>query len=177
MRYDRTRGSTATDLVMSLGAPELARIFTAYGEEKKSWFIACAIVEARKETKIDTTGKLLTLIEGSSFDAKSPLRVFQALRIAVNEEFLHIEQSLSQALFLLRPGGLIMVISFHSLEDRLVKQFFASYLEDTIDEVTGQIREKAKYQKYTKKPIIPTEHEIHQNPRSRSAKLRIIQKI
>ena len=70
-----------------------------------------------------------------------------------------------------------MVITFHSLEDRLVKQFFAPYLEDRIDEVTGQIREKSHFKKYTKKPIIPREEEIAINPRSRSAKMRVIQKI
>ena len=70
-----------------------------------------------------------------------------------------------------------MVITFHSLEDRLVKQFFAKYLEDTIDDVTGRIIEKSQFAKYTKKPIIPTESEIAENPRSRSAKMRVIQKI
>jgi 16S rRNA (cytosine1402-N4)-methyltransferase len=70
-----------------------------------------------------------------------------------------------------------MVITFHSLEDRLVKQFFAKYLEDEIDQMTGQIREKSQFAKYTKKPIIPTQEEIYDNPRSRSAKLRVIQKV
>jgi 16S rRNA (cytosine1402-N4)-methyltransferase len=177
MRFDRTHGKTARDLVMTLDAPELARIFTLYGEEKKSWFIACEIIKQRKIENIDTTYKLLEIIRSSSFDQKSPLRVFQALRIAVNEEFAHIEDSLHVALSLLRPGGTIMVITFHSLEDRLVKHLFAPYLEDTIDEVTGQIREKAKFKKGTKKPIEPTEKEIYENPRSRSAKLRIIERV
>lgn len=177
MRFDRTKGKTASDVIMTLDAPELARIFTLYGEEKKSWFIASEIVKVRKTMNIDTTFKLLEIIKSSSFDQKSPLRVFQALRIFVNDEFGHIEDSLSQALSLLRPGGVILVITFHSLEDRLVKQLFAKYLEDEIDEVTGQIRVKSQFAKYTKKPIIPTEEEIFDNPRSRSAKMRVLEKI
>jgi 16S rRNA (cytosine1402-N4)-methyltransferase len=177
MRFDRTHGKTAEDIIHSLDAPELARIFSKYGEEKKSWFIADAIVKARKVARINTTQKLLHIIDVSSFDKKSPIRVFQALRIAVNEEFEHIEGSLRQAMELLNTWGIIMVITFHSLEDRLVKQFFAPYLEDVIDETTGQIREKAKYRKVTKKPIEPTSEEIMKNPRSRSAKLRVIERL
>lgn len=177
MRFDRRHGKTAADIINSLDEKELARIFTLYGEEKKSWFIALEIVKSRKIARIETTFEFLEIIKKSSFDPKSPLRVFQALRIYVNEEFSHIESSLAQALELLAPGGIIMVITFHSLEDRLVKQFFAKYLEDTIDDVTGRIIEKSQFAKYTKKPIIPTESEIAENPRSRSAKMRVIQKI
>ena len=104
MRFDRTKGKTAEDIIMNTEVNDLVRIFTLYGEEKKSWFIANAIIKARKESRIDTTGKLLALIEESSFDPKSPIRVFQALRIAVNDEFSHIESSLKDALTLLDTG-------------------------------------------------------------------------
>lgn len=176
MRFDRTRGRTAEDMIHTQDVWELARIFSLYGEEKKSWFIANAIVAERKKTRICSTMQLLRIIESSSFDKKSPIRVFQALRIAVNEEFSHIEHSLAQALENLAPGWICMVITFHSLEDRLVKHFFAPYLEDTVDEVTGQIRSRAKYRKLTKKPLEPSLEELHKNPRSRSAKLRIIER-
>ena len=177
MRFDRTHGRTATELIMQTDARELARIFSFYGEEKKPWFIAQAIEKIRKIESIDTTFKLLKIIEDSSYDPKSPTRVFQAIRIALNEEFEHINSSLHQALELLNIGWKILVITFHSLEDRIVKQLFAPYLEDQIDEVTGQIRIPARFRKYAKKPIVPTAVEIEENPRSRSAKMRVIERV
>lgn len=177
MRFDRKEWKTAADLIHTLDVRELSKIFTLYGEEKKSWFIAQAIVKAREKKKIETTFDLIDIIEKSSFDKKSSLRVFQAIRIALNEEFTHIESSLKQALELLTVWWKIAVITFHSLEDRLVKNIFAQYLEDTINETTGQIQIPSRYRKYTKKPLIPTDEEIHNNPRSRSAKMRIIERI
>lgn len=177
MRFDTTRGKTAADLIATLDARSLARIFDLYGEEKKSWFIAQAIVRARDEKALLSTFDLLEIISASSFDKKSPIRVFQALRIAVNEEFDHIERSLHAALNHLNVGGKIAVITFHSLEDRLVKQLFAQYLGDTIDDITGQIREPAHFRKYTKKPIEPSPEEIATNPRSRSAKMRVLERV
>ena len=177
MRFDRTTGQTAEDIVMRTDERGLMHIFTRYADEKKALFIARAICEKRKTEKIDTTAKLLKIIQDASFDAKSPPRVFQALRIAVNDEFWHIERSIAQAIRRLRVGGKIAVITFHSIEDRLVKNIFSEYTQDVIDDFTGQTRIPAPCRKYTKKPIEPTEEEIHENPRSRSAKMRILEKI
>ena len=136
MRFDRTTGRTAEDLVMLLPERELMQIFIRYADEKKALFIARAICERRKTEKIDTTFKLLRIIEDASFDAKSAPRVFQALRIAVNDEFGHIERSLVEVLRRLRVGGKIAVITFHSIEDRLVKSIFSEYTQDVIDDFT-----------------------------------------
>lgn len=173
MRFNRTTGRTARDIVMNESEEFLRKIFFDYADEKKAIFIARAIVETRKTLEIDTTFKLLEIIEKASFDKKSPIRVFQALRIAVNNEFNHIARSLEQAVKNLRIGGKIAVITFHSIEDRIVKKFFTPFLEGEIDDVTGQTITMPKLKKINKKPIIPTEEEISQNPRSRSAKLRV----
>lgn len=104
MRFDRTSGKTAEDIVHTFTERELMQIFLRYADEKKALFIARAIVKSRETTRIDTTDKLHAIIKAASFDPKSSLRVFQALRIAVNEEFSHIEESLEQAIAHLRIG-------------------------------------------------------------------------
>jgi 16S rRNA (cytosine1402-N4)-methyltransferase len=116
------------------------------------------------------------IIEESSHDPKSKIRVFQALRIEVNQEFEHIRASLHEAIQRLEVGGRIIVITFHSLEDRLVKHLFAEYEKDTIDEMTGNILTHGILRRVTKKPLIPREEEMIRNPRSRSAKMRIVEK-
>jgi 16S rRNA (cytosine1402-N4)-methyltransferase len=176
MRFDRSQGRTAEYYVNHLDLGELARTFTLYADEKKSLYIAQAILAARKIKPITTTKELLDIIYSSSFDPKSPIRVFQALRILVNAEFDHITCSLESAISLLAPGGQIAVITFHSIEDRIVKNIFAPYLIGTIDEITGQTIIPPRLQKTTKKPIEPTADEIHRNPRSRSAKLRVVER-
>jgi 16S rRNA (cytosine1402-N4)-methyltransferase len=177
MRFDRSTWCTAEDVVMKTPERELMQIFTRYADEKKSMFIAKAICEKRKSEKIDSTAKLLRIIEEASFDPKSPARVFQALRIVANDEFWHIERSLSQVLRRLRIGWKIAVITFHSIEDRLVKNIFSEYTHDIIDEFTWQTKIPAPFRKCTKKPIEPTDQEVHENPRSRSAKMRVLEKV
>lgn len=177
MRFDRTTWKTAEDLIRELDARSLMHIFSDYSDEKKAFFIANAIVEARKNNPIRTTADLLKIVSESSFDKKSPIRVFQALRIAVNKEFEHIEKSLTSAVNCLDIWWKIAIITFHSIEDRLVKHFFDPFTEPVCDPITWQIVSKPILKKVIKKPIEPTEKEIQNNPRSRSAKLRILEKI
>lgn len=169
MRYGDS-GLTAAEIVNSWSEDELFKIFKEFGEERFASRIARGIVSARKEKRIITTKDLAEAI-GASLPAGArhgrihfATRVFQALRIAVNDELGGLSEALEKSFRFLKPGGRIAVISFHSLEDRIVKIFFKD-------------REKSSEAKIvTKKPITPSELEINGNPRSRSAKLRIILK-
>ena len=176
MRFDRTQGRTARDLVMTLSEYELRDLMFRYADEKKAVHIARSIVEIRKTQSIDTTFDLLDIIKKASFDDHSPKRVFQALRIAVNAEFEHVEISIKKAIDQLAIWGYIAIITFHSIEDRIVKNLLTPYLTGTIDDITGQTIIPARLTKYNKKPILPTELEIDKNPRSRSAKLRVLKR-
>ncbi len=178
MRFNRTDDSpTAADFLARASEPEILRVLRDYGEEPKAFFIAKAVVETRKAYSLKTTGDFLKLIEEASFDPKSKTRAFQAIRIAVNDEFGSIEDSLRQAVELLRPEGRLSVITFHSLEDRLVKTVFKEFERDVPDELTGMPIVKALLKKAHKKPIEPNPEEVKNNPRSRSAKLRVCEKI
>jgi 16S rRNA (cytosine1402-N4)-methyltransferase len=164
MRMDVEGPLTAKMIVNKYPEKELARIFFEYGEERRSRQVAKAIVEARRKKPIETTFQLSKVIE--PFATKGKLHpstlVFQALRIVVNDELGQLERGLKSVIDLLNPGGRVAVISFHSLEDRIVK----NVLRD----------EKKRLEIVTKKPMIATAEEMKKNPRSRSAKLRVAEK-
>ncbi len=162
---------TAIDIVNSWGEENLANIIYGYGEERFSRRIAKGIVEARKKEKIASTWDLVKIIESSVPNVYRKQRLhfatktFQALRIAVNDELGTLQTGLEKGFDILKEGGRMSVISFHSLEDRVVKIFYKEKLKEG----------KAKL--INKKPIIPTDEEIRKNPRSRSSKLRVLEKI
>jgi len=153
----KKEGMSAEEIVNTYTKDELERIFKDYGEEKKARKIAEAILKARKEKPIKTTFELRNVL-AQNYHALP--RIFQALRIEVNKELENLRKTLSQALKVLKSGGRLLVISFHSGEDRIVKQFIKE--------------NKDKIEPLNKKPIVPEMEEIKQNPRSRSAKLRIL---
>lgn len=161
MRMDRELGVRALDLIKILTKGELNEIFSKLGEETRSWEISDAIVRARSVKPIETTGELAEIAFRVAGQSK---RVFQALRIVVNDELGAITQALPKALELLEENGRLCVISFHSLEDRIVKRKFLEFEEKKMGKVI------------TQKPIIPTEKEIEKNKRAGSAKLRIFKK-
>ena len=161
MRYDQTQELTAEGIVNSWSRDDLNRLLREYGEEHFSGEIAKAITETRKKQRITTTTQLADLIlklAGGRGHIHPATKTFQALRIAVNDEFGELTRGLTDLVELLKPGGRIAVITFHSLEDRIVKQF---------------MKESDLLEPLTKKPIIGSDEEVKINPRSRSAKLRI----
>lgn len=180
MRFDPRCGETAADLINCLPAEKLADILRRYGEEQRAWSIARAIVAQRPLT---TTRELATIVERvvrHGGRVHPATRTFQALRIAVNGELEALEETLPQTLNLLAPGGRVAVISFHSLEDRLVKRFMRRESQDCIcppDIPVCVCDHKASLQIVTDKPVRPSEEEVRHNPRSRSAKLRIASRL
>ncbi len=178
MRFDRTKWKTALDIINSYKKEDLRRIFLEYGEEPYCNQIAQKIVETRQKSKFETTKDLSDLIWKVSKFEKSKNRVFQALRIEVNNELENIETSIIDAITLLEKRGIIFVISFHSLEDRIVKNIFRKESRDCIcKDIVCTCKHKKTLKKLNKKPILPTEKEIQENPRSRSAKARFAEKI
>ncbi len=185
MRMDRNDPVTARDIVNRYSEEELKQIFYQYGEESKSSFIAKEIVKTRKEKEIVTTQELVHVIQNAVgahyFYQKHPERnIFQAIRIQVNEELKDLEMALEDAIDLLNPKGRIVVVTFHSLEDRIVKQTFKKYSE--VDEPWKglpniPLEHQPKLKLISKKPILPSEQELKENSRSKSAKLRIAERI
>lgn len=185
MRMNREDTKNAKEIVNNYSIEELADLFFTYGEEKMSNVIAKGIIKAREEKEIATTKELVSVILKSVgakyFNKEHPERkIFQAIRIEVNDELKVLESALLDAIDLLNDKGRIVVITFHSLEDRIVKKIFKNKSE--INEFVKGIPEiPLEYQPVikliTKKPIVPKEDEIKENSRSKSAKLRIVERI
>ena len=186
MRMDQRAAKTARDVVNTYSVEELKRILFTYGEEKFSARIAARIVAEREKAPIETTGRLSDIIksaipaaarEGGHHPAK---RSFQAIRIEVNSELDVILPAIHTAVDRMNPGGRIAIITFHSLEDRLVKQAFASLASGCTCPKSLPIcvcGKKPRVKIISKKPILPGEAELNENPRARSAKLRVAEKI
>jgi 16S rRNA (cytosine1402-N4)-methyltransferase len=182
MRMDSTSSQTAADLVNRLPEEELANLIYRYGEEHHSRRIARAIVKARPIRRTAELAQVVVRAAGYSRKDQAKIhpatRTFQALRIATNDELGALERVLPQAIARLNPGGRLAVISFHSLEDRIVKQFFQRESQDCIcppEQPICTCRHKATVNIITKRPIVPNLNEIDVNPRARSAKLRVVE--
>jgi len=182
MRFDPTSGKTAADIIRESSEQELARIIWEYGEEPKSRQIARAIKSIREP--VITTVQLVQAVESVYKGKRSRIhpatRTFQALRIAVNDELDALQEGLAGALRVLRVGGRLVVISFHSLEDRIVKHFMRERSKGCIcppEQLVCTCNHRPEIKVLTRKPIVPSEEEVKVNPRSRSAKLRAAEKL
>jgi 16S rRNA (cytosine1402-N4)-methyltransferase len=179
MRMDLRAGITAADILNTFDEKELADLFYRFGDERRSRQIARRIIETRTKSKILTSDQLVAVIRsvtGERYLVKSLARVFQALRIRVNEELDHLERALAFVPQILVPGGRFVIISYHSLEDRIVKRFLkresATRIRDDDPFARGDIERIPRFRMLTKKPVTASEWEHKINPRSRSAKLR-----
>ena len=187
MRFDTTRGVPASELLATLDADELAALFRKYGEEPSAWKIAKTIVAARSTAPIETAEELAQVVE--SVSPVNPrqrrrihpaTRVFQALRIAVNEELDALSEGLAAAVDLLRPGGRLVVLSYHSLEDRIVKRFFAAERRGCVCPPETPVcvcGHSPRLRLVTRPSMTPTDAEIDANPRARSARLRAVERL
>lgn len=176
MRFDTGEGTTAGEVVNRLSEKELAAILDRYGEERRARAVARAIVRERQKKRIETTRELAAIVARTigppgRWRIHPATRTFMALRIYVNGELESLERFIDESARFLAPGGRMVIISFHSLEDRIVKTSFRGL------SARGSDGQSSAFALLTKKPVTPDEREIAQNPRSRSAKLRAIQRI
>ena len=181
MRFGPQALMSAEEIINTFDERELADMIYRYGEDRDSRKIAKAIVASRP---LHTTRELVAVIEKASprrGDKLHPAtQTFQALRIAVNDELVAVERTLPQAVAALKPGGRCAVISFHSLEDRIVKEYFREQSKELINppyEQIYKVERKAVVELVNKKPILPSVEEIQENPRARSSKLRVVEKL
>ena len=180
MRMNERAGTTAADIVNNYSEERLADIFYLYGEMKNSRRLASALVKARASARILTINDLLTVVKPlmpREREKKDLARVFQALRIEVNHEMDALQEMLEAALKVLRPGGRLSVLTYHSLEDRMVKNFIRAGRIDGKVQQDFFGRRLTPWKAINNKVILPSEAEQESNPRSRSAKLRIAEKI
>lgn len=183
MRMDRRQDLHAAQVVNTYALKELEEILRTFGEEKHARRIASRIVERRQRGTLETTGDLASVVEsvvGTRFAVKSLARVFQALRIEVNGELDRLQQGLQQALDVVRNGGRIVVISYHSLEDRIVKNCFRDAARSVVPSGLKPVPDtliRPRIRILTKRPVEATTTEIRINPRARSAKLRAVEKL
>lgn len=179
MRMNKRAGITAADIVNTYDEEKLADVFYIYGELKNSRKLAATIAKARQQKQITTIGEFLDIIKplfGREREKKELAKVFQALRIEVNHEMEALKEMLYEATDLLKPGGRLVVITYHSLEDRMVKNLIkAGNIEGKVEQdFYGNVQ--SPFRAVNNKVIVPTDEEVNQNPRSRSAKLRIAEK-
>lgn len=181
MRFNQSANFSAYDVVNDYKQDELVRIFSEYGEERFSKRIAKKIIEVRKLKRIETTKDLVDIIFEATPRIKSKIhpatRVFQAIRIEVNQELDNIKNTLNDVLTLLANDAILSIVTFHSLEDRIVKQFFKHYSREWIGEQGVFDYNEPLLEIINKKPIVASEEEVRINPPSRSAKLRIARRI
>ncbi len=178
MRMDQRRDMTAGDVLRSYDEQELVRVFSDYGQVPNSKSLARAIVAHRSPSGWETTDDFLAFLDHYTIGEKVKYRskVFQALRIEVNEELASLEQLLTAAPRVMNPGARLVIISFHSLEDRIVKNMTRDIVTE-VDPIRGQKKMEKNFAAITKKPILPSEEEIKNNKRSRSARMRVLEKI
>ena len=180
MRFNQSSGNTAKKFLNKISEKKLADIIKYYGDQSKSKKIAKAIIEKINSNKIDSTFDLKNCIQSvtKSNDLKIVSKVFQSIRIALNDEFENLKSILKKMPEFLNKGGRIAIISFHSIEDRIVKHYFKNNTLINVEDYFDRKKiNQEKLKVITKKPITPSNKEVHTNPRSRSAKLRVAEKI